>query len=208
MTTPSEPTPTSSELSNPSSVTPSAQDPADLDDFSIPSDREFILITVALPDGGTTDPLPVKVADLLIVIGNTRRYKADWQKCIFTRITDAVRNHLDSHALDPDHAYLESLQALFYSPDQCIDFHFDKLLQMYYDPIENKVLIWPSTLKDYLFHQMKQSTNETHFLHFRFLRHAQRLIKEACLPRSSLNISDLDNSPKLRTQFSSCFAIF
>jgi hypothetical protein len=128
MTTPSEPTPTSSELSNPSSVTPSAQDPADLDDFSIPSDREFILITVALPDGRTTDPLPVKVADLLIVIGNTRRYKADWQKRIFTRITDALRNHLDSHDLDPDHAYLESFQALFYNPDNDIDFQFDKLL--------------------------------------------------------------------------------
>jgi hypothetical protein len=204
MTTPSEPTPTTSELSNPaSSVTPSIQDP-DLDaDFSIPLDREFILITVALPDGGTTDPLPIKVDDLIFAnLGNTRRYKLDWQKRIFTRTIDAVRNHLDSHDFDPDHAYLESLQALFYNPDHDIDFQYDKLIQMYYDPNEHKVPIWPSTLKDYLFHQMKQPTHETHFLHFRFLGRAQRLFKEACLPRTTLNISDPDNSPQLRSQFS------
>jgi hypothetical protein len=81
MTTPSEPTPTTSELSNPSSITPSVQDPDLADDFSISSDREFISITVALPDGGTTDPLPIKVDDLILEnLGTTRRYKLDWQK--------------------------------------------------------------------------------------------------------------------------------
>jgi hypothetical protein len=54
------------------------------------TDRDYFFVTVELPTSGNKN----------------------WEKRLLSRVFDCVRNHFDTHDLDPDDAYFEHLQAI------------------------------------------------------------------------------------------------
>jgi hypothetical protein len=172
--------------------------------FFPPSDRDFFLVTVDLPDGSTTDPLPLLITDIITFLptGKVHGLRPNWQKKLFSRFMDGIRNHLDLHDLDPDHAFLESIQALFYDPSKELNLQVDKLIQLFYNPTVNKVLIWPTALQHHVHgHNLRDDTNP-HHLRICFLGHAQHLLNEALLPASAISVSDSKHSPEMLSKIS------
>jgi hypothetical protein len=124
-----------------------------LDKPSPVTDRDYFFVTVKLPTGGTTDPLPLLISDLVYFIpfkGNAH-FNKNWEQRLLSRVFDCVRNHFDTHDLDPDDAYFEHLQALFYQGGKDLTLQFDRLTQLFFDPDNNKVPVYPKTLLERLF---------------------------------------------------------
>jgi hypothetical protein len=204
MSDPSKASDTPSTSSEPSSGPPPITPHCDIQLDPVPyTDRDFFLVTVELPGGGTTDPLPLLIADVVYFtpLGKVRGFVPCWQKKLFSRVVNGLQNHLDLHDLDPNQAFIESLQTLFYDPNKEINLHIDSYMQLFYNLEVNTVPIWPTALHQHLHGHNLQTDVKPHNLRIRFLGRAQRLLKEVLLPASSLSVSDPANSPELRDKF-------
>jgi hypothetical protein len=121
MSDPSEPTSLSSDPAILSTQQPdSFSEASSFSVLSKPavSDRGYFFVDVELPSSGTTDSLPLLVSDLVyfVPIKGDARFGNNWEHRLLSRAFDCVRNHLATHDLDPDSAFLESMQALYYQP--------------------------------------------------------------------------------------------
>jgi hypothetical protein len=107
-----------SDLSNPTS-SPSA--------IVVSTDNLFAGVSLVLPNGTTTDELPLLLTDFASFDEKNRAtLRKTWEKVVLDKVFTSLKLYFDLHDLDPNDAHLESIKALFITPSGTL-LHFDSL---------------------------------------------------------------------------------
>jgi hypothetical protein len=180
-------------------------DPSDPSPFPstivVSPDNLFAGVSVVLPNGTTTDELPLLLTDFASFDAKNRAtLNKRWEKVVLDKVFTSLKLYFDLHDLDPDDSHLESLKALFITPNET-SLHFDSLSLLYINPDSNKMPCYSSAFATFLSMHMNslkyEATAESFHIQLKFVGRAQRLLVEACTPANQISISSPDNSPQL-----------
>jgi hypothetical protein len=123
-----------------------------------------------------------------------------WEKVVLDKVFTSLKLYFDLHDLDPDDSHLESIKALFITPNET-SLHFNSLSLLYINPDTNKMPCYSSAFATFLLMHMNslkyEATAESFHIQLKFVGRAQRLLVETCTPANEISISSPDNSPKL-----------